>query len=60
MIIFIRSLTVQLEHRGFAPIGMLEGWNSGIMGHGKLEWWIVEILVFEKRTRTTQHRHEPC
>jgi hypothetical protein len=25
------------EHRGFAPIGILEYWNDGIMGFGKLE-----------------------
>jgi hypothetical protein len=25
---------------GFAPIGMLEFWNIGIMGSGKMEWWV--------------------
>jgi len=28
------------ELRGFAPIGMLECWNSGIMGSGILQCWI--------------------
>jgi len=27
-------VTPRSELRGFAPIGMLEGWNSGIMGYG--------------------------
>jgi hypothetical protein len=26
--------------RGFAPIGMLELWNIGIMGSGIMEWWV--------------------
>jgi hypothetical protein len=28
------------ELRGFAPIGMLECWNSGIMGSGVMQCWI--------------------
>jgi len=39
------------ELRGFAPIGMLEGWNSGIMGHGKLEWWINGEIHLDKKTK---------
>ena len=27
------------ELRGFAPIGMLEGWNGGIMGSGIMKCW---------------------
>jgi len=27
--------------RGFAPIGMLECWNSGIMGFGKMVYWVI-------------------
>ena len=34
---FVMSLFLEL--RGFAPIGMLEGWNSGIMGSGKMQCW---------------------
>jgi hypothetical protein len=26
--------------RGFAPIGMLESWNIGVMGSGIMEWWV--------------------
>jgi hypothetical protein len=26
--------------RGFAPIGMLEFWNIGIMGSGIMELWV--------------------
>jgi hypothetical protein len=29
-----------LELRGFAPIGMLECWSSGIMGSGIMQCWI--------------------
>jgi hypothetical protein len=29
-----------IEPRGFAPIGMLECWNSGIMVSGILQCWI--------------------
>jgi hypothetical protein len=29
-----------MELRGFAPIGMLEFWNIGIMGSGIMEWWV--------------------
>jgi len=39
------------ELRGFAPIGMLEGWNSGIMGYGKLEWWINGEIYLDKETK---------
>jgi hypothetical protein len=28
------------ELRGFAPIGMLEFWNIGILGTGIMEWWV--------------------
>jgi hypothetical protein len=27
------------ELRGFAPIGMLEYWNDGIMGFGEIGHW---------------------
>jgi hypothetical protein len=27
------------ELRGFAPIGMLEHWNYGIMGSGRTDYW---------------------
>ncbi len=27
------------ELRGFAPIGMLEYWNYGIMGFGRIDYW---------------------
>jgi len=36
------------ELRGFAPIGMLEGWNYGIVGYGKLEWWIMAKFILTK------------
>jgi hypothetical protein len=26
--------------KGFAPIGMLELWNIGIMGSGIMNWWV--------------------
>jgi len=29
------------ELRDFAPIGMLEYWNAGIMGSGKMEKWVI-------------------
>jgi hypothetical protein len=31
-----------LELRGFAPIGMLEYWNDGIMGFGGMGYWDVD------------------
>jgi len=37
--------------RGFAPIGMLEGWNYGIMGYGKLEWWTNGEIHLDKKLR---------
>ena len=39
---------IERELRGFAPIGMLEGWNSGIMGYGKLDWWINGEIHLDK------------
>jgi len=36
------------ELRGFAPIGMLEGWNTGTMGYGKLDWWINGEIHLDK------------
>ncbi len=32
-----------IELRGFAPIGMLEYWNYGIMGFERMELWIIDI-----------------
>ncbi len=32
----IKKKKFQIELRGFAPIGMLEYWNYGIMGSGRL------------------------
>jgi len=29
---------------------MLEGWNYGIMGYGKLEWWINGEIHPDKKT----------
>jgi hypothetical protein len=26
--------------RAFAPIGMMENWNSGIMGSGIMQYWV--------------------
>ena len=56
-----KGLPVQMTHprpkelwtepRGFAPIGMLEGWNYGIMGYGKLEWWINGEIHLDKKLR---------
>jgi len=31
--------------RGFAPIGMLENWNIGTMGFGRLACWVNGIIV---------------
>jgi len=33
-----------IKHRGFAPIGMLEYWNDGIVGFGKLEKWVIDKI----------------
>jgi len=30
---------------------MLEGWNNGIMGYGKLEWWISGEIHPDKKTK---------
>ncbi|MBW2615202.1 MAG: hypothetical protein JRD02_03370 [Deltaproteobacteria bacterium] len=30
--------------RGFALIGMLEYWNDGIVGFGKLEKWVIDKI----------------
>ena len=29
-----------IQVRGFAPIGMMECWNSGIMGLGMMQCWV--------------------
>jgi len=36
----LRSYLLWAQVRGFAPDGMLEFWNIGIMGSGKMEWWV--------------------
>jgi len=33
------SSSTKVELRGFAPIGMLEYWNTGIMGFGEIGHW---------------------
>ena len=33
----------EVELRGFAPIGMLECWNYGIMGFERMGQWIIDI-----------------
>ena len=35
---------IQIELRGFALIGMLEYWNDGIVGFGKLEKWVIDKI----------------
>ena len=35
--IYFRLLGIQV--RDFAPIGMMEYWNSGIMGFGIMQYW---------------------
>jgi hypothetical protein len=35
-----------IELRGFAPSGMVECWNHGIMGSGKKESWVIVKFLF--------------
>jgi hypothetical protein len=36
---FVQEVGQIIELRGFAPIGILEHWNDGIMDSGKMDHW---------------------
>ena len=36
------------ELRGFAPIGMLEWWKNGIMGFGKMHYWVIGKMHLDR------------
>jgi len=40
LLYFFVAFSKGTQVRGFAPIGMLEFWNIGIMGSGIMEWWV--------------------
>jgi hypothetical protein len=40
----IKLFENETELRGFAPIGMLECRNDGIVGFGKMERWVIEKI----------------
>jgi hypothetical protein len=40
-------LSTAIRIRGFAPIGMLECWNTGIMGFGELTEWVIGKITVE-------------
>jgi hypothetical protein len=37
--------------RGFAPIGMMEYWNIGIMSSGIMQFWVNNKICFEDKIR---------
>jgi hypothetical protein len=51
--------TQQLENiselGSFAPIGTMEFWNIGIMGSGKMEWWVWGIKTNVNRAFSAFH-----
>jgi hypothetical protein len=42
---------VDYELRGFALIGMLELWNTGIMGFGKFTAWVIGKIKLANHKR---------
>jgi hypothetical protein len=38
---------IKWQVRGFAPIGILEQWNNGIMGPGKMGCWFNGKIRFD-------------
>jgi hypothetical protein len=40
-------ISKEIELRGFAPIGILEYWNDGIMCSGKMVHWVHVIIPLD-------------
>jgi hypothetical protein len=47
------------ELRGFAPIGMLELWNTGIMGFGELTGWVIGEIKLTNQKRNEKFGSNP-
>jgi hypothetical protein len=47
------------ELRGFAPIGILECWNTGIMGFGELTEWVIGKTRLTKYERNEKSGSKP-
>jgi hypothetical protein len=45
------------ELRGFAPIGMLECWNTGIMGFGELTEWVIGKIKLTNHKKNSDLIH---
>jgi hypothetical protein len=45
-----RSRDLIIELRGFAPIGIMEYWNYGIMGSGKMGHCYIGKIFLDKKS----------
>jgi hypothetical protein len=44
------SVAKDVAPRSF-PNGMLESWNDGILGSGKMERWVIDKILFEVKSK---------
>ena len=51
------DLTIEL--RGFAPVGMLELWNTGILGFGELTEWVIGKIKLKTHKRNEKFGSNP-
>jgi len=47
----IYSCLSGIKVSGFAPIGMMECWNNGIMGSGIMQCWIDGKICVDDKTK---------
>jgi hypothetical protein len=51
--------SINPELRDFAPIGMLERWNTGIMCFGELKEWVIGKIKLTKHKRNEKFGSNP-
>ena len=56
LIIYLMNNEPLIELRGFAPIGMLEWWNDGIMDFGELTEWVIGKIKLTNHKRNEKLR----
>jgi hypothetical protein len=55
----MNSMDLTIELRGFAPVGMLELWNTGIMGFGELTEWVIGKIKLKTHKRNEKFGSNP-
>jgi hypothetical protein len=52
----------QSQIRGFAPFGIVECWNNGIMGFGIMQYWVNGKKCVDDKIKTGEYpfKNQPC